>query len=164
MPAVCFTSSTALIRWEPLCSTARLIIEAQSCAAAEEYTLSFKHIHPGQTNCVGGLRAAYTHRKHTCTSILRTVRCPFLLHYQLTHTLIHICTFFEEPLSWIQSVPGLVESKHLVALTSQVYPVSFTYAGTPQLCGRDCAWMRLCVHADVFMCVWQGPLLIIATP
>ena len=77
-PVVCFTSSTALIRWEPLCSTARLINEAQPCAAADTFTRSFKHIHSGQTDCVGGLRAVYTHTK-TYTHLTPYSLCAVLL-------------------------------------------------------------------------------------
>lgn len=77
-PVVCFTSSTALIRWEPLCSTARLINEAQPCAAADTCTRSFKHIHSGQTDCVGGLRAVYTHTK-TDTHLTSYSLCTVLL-------------------------------------------------------------------------------------
>lgn len=126
-PVVCFTGSTALIRWEPLCSTARLINEAQPCAAADTCT----HTHSGQTDCVGRLRAVYVHTK-IYTYILLTVCCP--------HTLIHICThtFFGESPSWIQSAPGL----HLVALTSEACPITFTNTVAPQMC--ECVFVYAC--------------------
>lgn len=114
---VCFTSSTALIRWEPLCSTAHLINEAQPCAAADT---PLTHKRPGQTECGRGLTQNHTQTLHPTHCAL------FAEPSASAHTLIHICkhTFFEESPLWIQSAHGLVGGMYLLALTSQVYPAS----------------------------------------
>lgn len=145
-PAVCFTSSTALIRREPLCSTARLINEAQPCAAAETYTHSFKHIHSGQANCVGGLRAAYTHRKYTRSYILRTLCCPFpaVPVNTNTHTYMHILgrnTIMNIKSNWLDWGQAL-HHPHFLSLPN-LFQIC---CHSSDLCERDCISTH--VHAS----------------
>lgn len=95
---------------------------------------------------------------------------PPPLRCQLKHTLIHLCTKTHAlwRLTILNTKCTRPESALLKVLTSQAYPITFTYAVVPFILFEcDCVSMRLCIHAvSGFGCVRVGgePLLIIATP
>lgn len=133
-PAVCFTISTALIRWEPLHGTARLINEEQPCAAADTCAHSFMHITPGSNRLCGKTpscvhahknthsRARPWHPPHCALSF-----CKFPLHgTTIYHTLIHGGTYAFLEKSLFEYKVCLARCRcdfHLLALTSEDYQI-----------------------------------------
>lgn len=127
-PVVCFTISNALIRWEPLCSTARLINEEQPCAAGDTCAHSFKHITLGSNRLCGRTQGyVHAHKNIHTLNILLTVCRPSIKSLLAVttswHTLIHIRTHthslknhhveYKVRLAWLGDM-------HPLALTSVV--------------------------------------------
>lgn len=152
-PAVCFTISTALIRWEPLRSTARLINEEQPCAAADTCAHSFMHITPGSNrlcgktpSCVHAHKNTHARPWHPTHCVLSFYKFP-LYCTTIYHTLIHTGKYAfvkKSPFEYKVYLAWWGGSQHL-ALTFVVY----------QIIKAACVDAYLRMH--VVTCVWQGP-------
>lgn len=86
---------------------------------------------------------------------------PPPLRCQLKHTLIHLCTKTHAlwRLTILNTKCTRPESALLKVLTSQAYPITFTYAVVPQIYSNAIVWACVCVSMQwvaLGVCVWVG--------